>query len=98
MSTTNWRLIKFGVQTAEGYAVPDSAILVQDCESALDEFQSYIEWLYGEHDIKWLDDRSVFIPHEGTTYHYYDSLELDGDQANTLIKLMDVPSKGANGW
>lgn len=98
MSKTNWRLIKFGVQTAEGFETPSSAILVEDCESALDEFQSYVQWLYSDQEIKWLDDRSAFICHEGTTYHYLDSLELDGDQANTLIKLMDVPSKGAKGW
>lgn len=92
--SANWRFIKVGVQMQEGYQAPTSAIVAKNCESAINAFQAYVEWLFCEHEIKWLDDRSAYIPHEGTTYECLDDLEISEEEAQTLIHLMDVPSSG----
>lgn len=92
--STKWRLIKVGVQMQEGYQAPTSAIVAKNCESAIDAFQSYVEWLFCEQEIEWQDDISAYIPHEGTTYEYLEDVEISEEEAQTLIRLMDVPRSG----
>jgi len=84
----------------EGYAAPESAILAEDCESAITAFQSFVEWLFSAHEIKWLDECSAYIPHEGSTYELLADEEISANDAEVLIKHMDLhyKQKGYGGW